>query len=529
MPTETGVLILNKNRTYIGPNRSKKYYKCISRNYPQQSILIPYDFKNAKGGVFNKTRENIYIIYEYVIYDEVTNEEAHKDATIFATLKETIGPVNSYEAFEKYELISRNIYNSLNQHNKYINEKIHSCSNYIDYFSTKYNITNTHPCCNLGGKGDIITIDPMGACDLDDAISIFWGENTIEISVYISLVSGWLDYFDNWKYICDENTMRTSTIYLPNGTIRPIFPLTLSHNKMSLLADNTLKPVLTTTIIYDAKTKERIRYIIRPELIYINKNYIYNSTELMSNKTYRELENFTFNHYGELENFTFNHSAHDSHKLVEYWMIQTGLICGEELNIRNMPGIYRECIDVLDLSINVELGWKSYKSKYVLNANNVVIKHDGIKDINKEFKGYVHITSPIRRWVDIWNQSLLLNGYDGHEHGHINEFANHFIMQQDGISIINNKMNEIKKTEKLCFLLHDIINSDNKSIICDGIPFYCKEKNKWKIYLPKYKLWNTLLCDNNDREMPQGVVKCTAIYFDYEHNIRKKIKIMIPL
>lgn len=506
---ETGVLILKDNRTYTPPkniNTIKKYYKCISRNDINKTILIPYIIKHTKKNIFNKVQENLYIIYEYDNNLLINNEFNNNKQIIIATLKEVIGCINSYDAFQKYEMCSRNIYNSLNSHNKYINTKIAENNDSDRHFITTYNIP-------LLQKENviIITIDPKNSMDLDDAISITHNvdNGTVEISIYISLVSGWIDYFDNWKYICDENNIRITTIYLPNGEIRPIFPTILSHNKMSLLADNIQRPVLKTTIIYDNITKQMIDYTIKPELIYINKNFIYNTTELIQNSTYQSLMKFT---YGN------NNINADSHKLIEYWMIENGLICGKELKNRKLPAIYRECIDIIDSTINLELGWKLYKSKYILNNSNDEIKHIELGD------NYVHITSPIRRWVDIWNQSLLLNGKP-------NELANNFIFQKEGIHIINNKSRDIQKTQKYCILLYKLHNSNSKSIICDGIPYYDNDKSKWIIYLPEYKLWNNLyispLADENTNIKSGITIKCSVISFEYEHNIRKKIKIMI--
>jgi hypothetical protein len=498
----TGVLILNGNRTYSPPNNTTttttKYYKCIPRNNTiLQTILIPYKFHFAKGDMFNKVQDNIYIIYEY---NEATITTTNTNI-IIATLKEVIGPTKSYEAFQKYELCSRNIYNSLSLHNKYINSRLLSNKNELEiqYFYNKYNITPF-----TDQHNNIITIDPKGAQDLDDAISIIDNVilNTIEISVYISLVSGWVDYYDNWQYLCDTTNIRVSTIYLPNGEIRPIFPTVLSHNKMSLLADNKLRPVLTTTFIYDKNTKKLIHYIIKPDMIYINKNYIYDTPDLMDDKTYKTLIDFTTEANG------------DSHKLIEYWMIQTGLICGKEIKRRKLcSGIYRECLDITDTTTNLELGWKSYKSKYILDVSVNEIYHNGIGENN-----YVHITSPIRRLVDIWNQSLLLNGTP-------NELLYEFVFEKGGIDIINNKMREIQKTQNSCALLYKLIHSNNTPIICDGLPFY--DGNKWKIYLPKYKLWSTLYIPPNKKYNGEYLtVKCSIVFFECEHNIRKKIKIM---
>ena len=500
-----GVLILKNNHTYNTLSSNKNYYKCIPRNnnlFNNKTFLIPYNKKNS----FNKIYDNLYIIFS-ISNDHIDNN------IIIANLKEVIGPTTSYEAFQKYELCSRGLYNSLQLHNKYIKYKC----NLQDI--------NPHLLLPFNDNNNIITIDNDNSLDLDDAIStkIYKNdkdEDIIEISTHISLVSYWLDIFDNWQFICNNSNIRINTIYLPNGEIRPIFPPLLSNKKMSLLSDDNLKPVLTTIMIYNINTKILIDYIIKPEFIYIKNNYNYNSIELINNSTYISLINFTYPNLSN-NNDIINHS----HKLIEHWMIQTNLICGKELKKRNLPAIYKECVDIIDCNIDLHLNWKSYKSKYTLiNDNNDDIIHNTLNNIN-----YVHITSPIRRWVDIWNQTLLFNGKP-------NELMSNFIFNQNGIHIINNITYQIKKIEKNCNLLHKLHSNNNSPIITDGLLYFNNDKNKWNVYLIHYKSWHPLfissLIDFENKYIKlynnnNTLIKCSVFYFDYEYNIKKKIKIMI--
>jgi hypothetical protein len=77
VPPTAGILLLDK--IYAGPNPSKVYYKCITRN---DTLLIPYKVKIS----FLKVKEPLYVLI--------------KDGLIY----ETLGPVSSLEVYCKYQL-----------------------------------------------------------------------------------------------------------------------------------------------------------------------------------------------------------------------------------------------------------------------------------------------------------------------------------------------------------------------------------------------------------------------------------------
>lgn len=625
--TGTGVLILAGNRTYAQPSFTKsenngknsgaQYYKCVPRNKGGNgdAILVAYSGKSVKGIGFNKVRENLYILFDISegINGVSDNTQGQKGTIQIATLKEVIGPVSSYDAFQIYEMYSRGIYNSLSAHNKHINARLSQVNDTVDtvnmetrYFHDVLNCSvnrdnvstqlttplllplGTVPIMatslsSLETKwvGSVITIDPKGAKDLDDALTIRRldcgdkGGTVVEVSVYISLVAGWVDYLDDWQHLCNPETIRVSTIYLPNGETRPIFPTTLSHNKMSLLADGLARPVMATTFIYDANMS-LIGHRIGPEMIVVDTNFVYDSPQLEMDGTYRDLIDFT----RLIDNGV---GGTDSHKLVEYWMKQTGLLCGKTLFERKLPAIFRQCIDVTDTvtdtdTDNIDVMWKSYNSQYVfandpsiniptnqspfMNATNngpliniptnqppftlfangrdsednvaMGVKHDGLDCVN-----YVHITSPIRRWIDIWNQSLLLYGLNT-----CNKIAYDFLQSPkcqtkwgwhwvNGLELINAKMREIQKTQRICTLMHTLSlyngNNGNNGCITTGHPYFDDVRGKWQIYLPEFKCWMPIhthfICPLTGN-VKEGI-RCKLVLFEYEHNVKKKVRVIV--
>ena len=105
----------------------------------------------------------------------------------------------------------------------------------------------------------IISIDPDGCVDIDDAFEIAQvDENTIALSIYISNVPLTIDYLNLWEHM----PRRVSTIYLPDRK-RPMLPTTLSEG-LSSLKEGTQRVALALDIVID-KVGEKwyIKFYIR--------------------------------------------------------------------------------------------------------------------------------------------------------------------------------------------------------------------------------------------------------------------------
>ena len=153
-------------------------------------------------------------------------------------------------------------------------------------------------------------------------------------------------------------------------------------------------------------------------------------------------------------------------------MIYMNSVCGKLLNQRGV-GIFREVVsnpleeshltlDTLPLNTKTLLkNWKTNSGQYKNYSSDSAIQHSAMKK-----ESYVHITSPIRRLVDLLNQIIFqkefaLVNVERFEYAgalvktEISEEAKVFLNTwQSKLGEINEKMKSIKKVQIDCDLLN---------------------------------------------------------------------------
>ena len=144
-----------KGKTY-GRSKSgvgKFYYKCIPNDKRLPAFLIPYENKNIG---FNKNITNKYILFLFFI----NWDEKHP----IGSLTNVVGDINDMTSFYQYQLHCKDLVkpikqfaNAANKANKELGADIYN------------NLLKTNS--NLEDRRDeyIISIDPFGSTDLDDA------------------------------------------------------------------------------------------------------------------------------------------------------------------------------------------------------------------------------------------------------------------------------------------------------------------------------------------------------------------------
>jgi translation initiation factor 6 (eIF-6) len=106
----------------------------------------------------------------------------------------------------------------------------------------------------------------------------------------------------------------------------------------------------------------------------------------------------------------------NSHDLVSFWMINMNRYSGEYM-AKNKIGIFRSAVyinnesaidiennkyNLKDDTIRVINNWNNTVGQYLLYNDNISLEHELLN-----IQSYIHITSPIRRLVDLLNQMLL--------------------------------------------------------------------------------------------------------------------------
>jgi hypothetical protein len=157
--------------------------------------------------------------------------------------------------------------------------------------------------------------------------------------------------------------------------------------------------------------------------------------------------------------------------------------------------------------------WNSeYIGKYIY-SNSETLFHSQL-NINK----YTHITSPIRRIVDIINLILF------------QQQMNLFSFSKDGllfvekwihnIEFINNNMNQIKKIQNKCNIIYSLSSLENM----DGYIFSLQE-DKYNVYLPKLNCYYPFISKSNIEMYKKYIFKIHV--FEDEYNMNKRIRLSL--
>tara|TARA_Y100001935_G_C17303522_1_gene510790 strand:- start:1521 stop:3218 length:1698 start_codon:yes stop_codon:yes gene_type:complete len=500
MPNIPGVLLLDTKRTY-GKVKNKFLYKLIPDDKRLPEFLVAYKKKIG----FTKKSSNKYVVFKFKHWDN-----KHP----VAQLDQVIGDVNILDNFYEYQLYCKSLYASIQDFTKATLRKLKKRSEdeFIDSVIKKYNPEDRR-------SWDVYSIDPPTSKDFDDAFSFKEDESYYYLSVYISNVSFWMDALDLW----DSFSQRISTIYLPNRK-RPMLPTILSDAICSL-QENQTRFAFTLDLVFN-KTYDLVNYEYKNTCIRVRKNFRYETEELLNFDLYKRL--FTFIKYLNRKE-KYIDSIKTSHNLVAYLMIYMNYMSAKEM-IKYKIGIFRSaelksdfvCPDNVSENIRSFLKhWNSYGGAY--------LKFDEKREHEVlELDAYIHITSPIRRLVDLLNIIILQNGLTMTQ---LSEKATQFLnywTSNEKIEYINKTMRSIRKVQNCCELLRICVEENKeKKKIYEGFIFDKMERNdglyQYMIYLPEIKMVNRLIARHNKDCLTKSNFKLFT--FMDESNFKQKIRV----
>jgi exoribonuclease R len=523
--TIAGVLVLENNKTYGRVcNNKRLLYKCIPDDKYLPTFLIPYDIKIG----FQKKMMNKYVIFKYDHWNE-----KHPRGLLLNTL----GNVDNLDVFYEYQLYCKSLHVSItnftNKTRTILNKVPHDV--YIDQIMNNSNFK-----IQDRSSRRIITIDPSNTQDFDDAFSIEpILENGLqigsEISIYIANVFLWLETLDLW----DTFSHRVSTIYLPDRK-RPMLPSVLSDTLCSLQ-----QKTKRFAFAFDIKVDNdgnimNTDFTYRNVLIKVHKNYRYEETALLYNEVvYSKLYNIT--HLMDKRVIT-------SHDVVSYWMIMVNATTGLKL-LNDKIGIFRSIItkshidtsiDEYNLSENANRtikNWNNVSGHYIQYNENAVIDHSLIDIIplsmskrkHKDLTPYVHVSSPIRRLIDLLNHIIIFEKYK--IVNSISSSAKKFLLEWiDKLDYINISMRSIKKIQNECSLLFSCINKPtylnetHNGVIFDKM-HRMNGSYTYNVYLEELNLISRITTEQDMANYSKKLFK--LFLFIGEDNIRKKIKLQL--
>ena len=509
------VLLLDGNKTYGRDDKSKKegrlLYKCIPDDVRIPAFLVPYEIK-TQG--FSKVLTNLYVT---ISFREWTNK--HPTGLI----SQIIGPVNVLENFYEYQLYCKSLNNSIQKFNKATLKAVKENAEEHDTFIT--NICNLNPQIEDRTALHAFTIDPPTSLDFDDGFSVqMLPDNRYKVSIYIANVTIWMNSLNLWSSF----SQRISTIYLPDRK-RPMLPTILSDCLCSLQA-NARRFAFVLDLIVDCDGNI-LSQTYSNCLIRVNKNYAYEADELLKNADYQLLFRLTKK---MATKYKYINNIRNSHDLVCYLMILMNFECAQDLLLYN-NGIFRSTIIKKQVDIPSELPedvgqfikiWNSAYSQYVDISSikeEVSIKHELL-----EMDAYIHITSPIRRLVDLLNmirfqqnRNLLVLSPEAAE------FYSIWIQQ---LEYINTTMRAIRKVQNDCVLLDNCHRSPE--LLDKTYEGYCFDRlvrndglYQFIVFLPELKMAYRITMRECLTNFEKRQYK--LYLFNNEEKFKKKIRLQL--
>jgi len=523
-PVIPAVVILSGNKTYgrekkpineqtynmlkAKKSQGKLLYKCIPDDIRIPSFLVPYEIKNMG---FSKVFKNLYVT---ISFNEWNEDDKHPRAK----LENVIGPVDILDNFYEYQLYCKSLNTSIQKFQKDTSRALETKSHegIIQIIRNKYPSIQDRTDQNFW---HIITIDPPKSVDYDDGLSIIEHENGVkQLSIYISNVTIWLDILNLW----DSFSQRISTIYLPDKK-RPMLPTILSDCLCSLQENVTRVAFVMDIFIQNDKI---INVNYSNCFIKVAKNYIYEQDDLLSNTDYKKILNITQNLSNKNKYIS---NIRTSHEVVCYLMILMNYNCAKEL-IKHKTGIFRSTIikrefDVPD-NIPEDVGkfikiWNSASGQYIDGSEIINARHDLL-----DMEAYIHITSPIRRLVDLLN---IIKFQQVNNLIELSENVNKFYDKWlNNIDYINTTMRSIRKVQCDCSLLDLCYNvPDTLQKHYDGYLFDKINRNdglyQYIVFIPELRMSSRITLRNNFNNYE--CKKFNLFLFNDEERFKKKIRL----
>lgn len=237
------------------------------------------------------------------------------------------------------------------------------------------------------------SVDPKGSLDLDDAITI------TQENIYIHIPYFKLNAEDHAKAYQQQYS-----IYFDQLETYHLLPLHLSTKKYSLL-ENKLR--LTWTLQFNSE--------MQFEQIY--KAYIVNKHQLSYNQTHECIDQALqiYKKYAQptedIPTFEYIIQDHklveivpkirsETHKMVEYFMIQSNIAVAEYINAQNKVFPRRVHDSCKETQINTAFPQEIAQYFKIIKSPAAYYTIQNKSHAHLNVNSYTHFTSPIRRYID---------------------------------------------------------------------------------------------------------------------------------
>jgi len=319
-------------------------------------------------------------------------------------------------------------------------------------------------------------------------------------------------------------------------------PAFLSEGLCSL-QQNTTRFAFTMDIVLEEGRIVNVSY--KNAAIRVRKNYVYEDELLLESVDYKRLFQCATSMFHEIK---CGDEIKDSHDLVAYLMILMNYHCALDL-LKHGNGIFRNAVlksgapicfpDGLSANVKKNLRlMKTMQGKYVDGAAlndaglNDVALNDAITTRHEamDLDAYVHITSPIRRIVDLLN---MIQIQENNGLIQLSKKASKFYAAWIGeLEYINASMRAIRKVQTDCSLLEMCVN--NPEVMDRAFDGYVFDQTRdtrvasmfsYSVYLPDLKL---MCYFKTAEDISDYALRQFKLYmFHDEDNFKRKIRVQI--
>ena len=508
----SGILMLS-SKTIFGRDGKKILYKCIPDDQRLPAFVVPYKIKHDRHSLSSNHTIDKYITFRFLEWRE--REKFPK-----GELVETIGDVSKLENYYEYQLYCNSLYTSIKNFNQITIKRLHNTK--IEDITAQ--IDNTYPDIEDRTHMKVFSIDPSVSKDFDDAVGIYTNEKGEKIiSIYITNVVLWMNVLNLWSSF----SKRVSTIYLPDRK-RPMLPSILSDNICSL-KENEIRYALTLDITIDSNNNVG-EYNFTNTKVKLFKNYRYEEPSLLQDVDYVEMLS-TVSKMNRLKGQNYIDCVHDSHDVVSYLMIIMNYYSSQNL-MQHENGIFRSLkYGTTDTDIPTDLDKDVIKFIRILKSNGskyVLFEAEDKKHEMFSFGEYIHITSPIRRLVDLLNSIQI---QDNLGVCLITPETEKFLTSwtsTESMNYINDTMRSIRKVQNNCSTHYrclndsEILGKEHKGCIIDKM-----ERNngifQYIVYVIDLKIVSKFM--SIDEFDIYSESKYKLFYFEDKDSLKKKVRL----
>ena len=331
----------------------------------------------------------------------------------------------------------------------------------------------------------------------------------------------WMEELSLWGSFSE----RISSIYLPDRK-RPMLPTVLSECMCSL-CEGTIRMALCLDLTI--MNNEILAYDFKNTYVKVKENYRYGSDKLERNGDYIHLLS-VMQRLAQNPEYSYTSEIKNSYDMVAYSMIFMNYYAACEM-IKYKNGIYRSVTINKNVVIPTHLPssitgflthWHSSSGQYQIYDDKE--KHEFLKLDN-----YVHITSPIRRLIDLLNMSVLQNNSNLPGKPTSPEYNVFIQTWLSRMEYINTTVRSIRKIQNDSNLLKHCLSkerSDNNTVY-DGYIFDKITRNdglyQYVVYLSSINMVSRITSRQDFEEY--CIQQFNILIFNDESSLKRKIRL----